>query len=443
MRVSRDRKFLTVVVLMLAGCAAPVTSSPTPISTIAPATEPLPTAVVNSLPRRTPTETAKPTLAATNTLTVAETQSSRYISRCASQIPANGRSLIKTGQVIYEFGPDYWSLSAASAQPSKLPVTDASIFEVSPFSGTMLWDVVNNKLAVQTADGNQKQIPMDPDWGAFRQWLTKDRVVFDVYQPARYQYQEPFPAIETYYLLDLATGNALKRTVQFADQFAVNFRGNLNKWQSFPVYDPGSASKAIYVWHKPNGYDGLSLWDISAARSVWSEAWHGPDNVESDAFAWNNDGTEAMLVSNTIDGVAEPTHPELWLVSDTGNARRLTELGSALAAAYAIVSPTWSPDGKHIAFLISSDQYVLEAIYTGTIAVIDLDTQVVTDYCVGPVKWSQGLVWSPDSQHLAFITQTSQLTVLDVTNSQFQIVYHMPNNFDVSAVEGWIANAIK
>ena len=178
------------------------------------------------------------------------------------------------------------------------------------------------------------------------------------------------------------------------------------------------------------------MWDIVGAKPLWFQEWHVAGDVELDQFAWNKDGTAAAVVSDVSSGVVDTAHPELWLVSDTGDAQRLASLNNGVAGTYSIVSPTWSPDEKQVAFILTSDQSFHVVGYTGVVAVVNITTRAVTDYCVGPVQWAHGLVWSPDSQQLTFITQSSRLTVLDIPNSQVQLVYQMPDDRG-AAIEGW------
>ncbi len=344
---------------------------------------------------------------------------------------------MRGGVLIYRFGPDGWAISKADTEPGMIASVPTAEFEVSPYTGTLVWGFWGSQINVHFENGEQRQFAADPDWGPFRQWLTNDRIILDVANPVRYQVDEPFPAIESIYILDMMTGQAVSQTIALGDQFTMYLVGALHDWRPVPVYDPNTATKAIYARRQTSGLEWLTMWDLSADKELWSKYWG--QEIRYAHFAWDYTGQRAAIVSSIEGETIRDGRLELLLVSIDGSSVRLTHLAETnLPQHYSIISPTWSPDGSRIAFILSNAISFVDAGYTSTVVVVEVATGLVTDYCTRPVQWLRGLVWSPDSTQLAFIVEKNQLTVLDVEQAELQLVYQIPTN-NTAAVKGWVA----
>ena len=104
--------------------------------------------------------------------------------------------------------------------------------------------------------------------------------------------------------------------------------------------------------------------------------------------SWSPDGRHIAFVSDR-DG---DYNSEIYVIdSDGSNLRRLTDLDSQL--------PSWSPDGRHIAFFSSEDIYVMDS--DGS------NLRRLTKDIGWPWEWEEvlSLKWSPDGRRIAFVSE--------------------------------------
>jgi dipeptidyl aminopeptidase/acylaminoacyl peptidase len=106
--------------------------------------------------------------------------------------------------------------------------------------------------------------------------------------------------------------------------------------------------------------------------------------------ALSPDGAHAAYTVAHVDPKDEKQYSAIWLVSlETGDARQLTS-GTATDS-----SPSWSPDGKQIAFMSTRGEK--PQLYV--IAIDGGEARPLTTLKQGV---GSGAVWSPDGKHLAF-----------------------------------------
>jgi TolB protein len=121
---------------------------------------------------------------------------------------------------------------------------------------------------------------------------------------------------------------------------------------------------------------------------------------------WSPDETKIAFVSNR-SGFMEL----YWMDSDGLNPRRLTMLNER------IESPSWSPNGQNISFMVrsisnTSDIYMLNTVSLEAVNI----TQKLGSYCC--------LSWSNEGSQLAFVKNSdtlslSQIIVIGVASSPF------------------------
>jgi Tol biopolymer transport system component len=123
--------------------------------------------------------------------------------------------------------------------------------------------------------------------------------------------------------------------------------------------------RALYVIH----VDGTGLRRV-ATNSL-------PSSYDSH-IGWSHDGREVVYAGTDRDG-----YGILAANADGSGSHRLISTGKTF-----VTSPSWSPDGAHLAF-----------VHNARVAIAAADGTGATD--VGPAAF--GPVWSPDGAHLAFV----------------------------------------
>lgn len=133
-----------------------------------------------------------------------------------------------------------------------------------------------------------------------------------------------------------------------------------------------------------------NLWTVDVATGERVQITAGPEHYEPD---WHpSGGLIAFTNIGRTGGV--PTRSEIAVVAPDGSGMRsLIRLDST---AYGVVNPTWSPDGRHIAFTLSS------SFSGGELYVMDADGSNVRRL-VAHGGWNDiDPAWSPDGRFVAF-----------------------------------------
>jgi Tol biopolymer transport system component len=174
-----------------------------------------------------------------------------------------------------------------------------------------------------------------------------------------------------------------------------------------PAWSPDGSGIAYRVEHGPEGTppdtpesEHYGIWLVAADGST-DVSLSRVSGVVGGAPSWSPDGRRIAFM-----GHLEGERPEgIWVVDADGtDAARLTP------ASYEAQYPAWSPDGTQIAFTI----YRAGAF---TINVMDANGSHVRELTLGPEdNWP---VWSPDGRQIAFSrAQALFVTEADGTNAR-------------------------
>lgn len=122
-------------------------------------------------------------------------------------------------------------------------------------------------------------------------------------------------------------------------------------------------------------------------------------DFDEHSICWSSDGKEIVFVSNRTGKDDFNMHTDLWAVRvDGGNVRRITETEGAE------YSPTWSPDGRRIAYLArtranTSNESTPEDAH---VWVINSDGSGAKDLTVDLDRACGAPQWSHDGSHILF-----------------------------------------
>jgi len=457
------KRLLSLLVLLAIACSgraippAPSLSIPqTPAFTTTAILEAaVTTATATPSPMLAPsaTRTSIPTMTLTRTPSPSATAQPQIITQCipiATKLPKG----LETGGVIVFVGEPYISYSYLLEVKTGRKMTlwenegvGLRSFEVSPERNWLAFmrpslNPGGSRLVIMGSNGKQVQaIPWEDLWRAFNGiagWLDEERLLISRTSGKKYD-----PNADSMIVLNPFTGEQSELLPDYPDMAFINLDWyGIGWWGGYShngtVYDP-SLSRVVYYKYLGNQSWGLSLWDRQAKK----ELVFLPDYSFYNRPKWFRDGSRFIAsIPATLDRAGQ-SQTNLFLVSRDGEVRQLTDLG-VYSAQYEVSGYEWSPDGRKIAFQLSvqtSQPY--PDIYPDSdpqslnrLAVLDLETGLITDTCVPGVEYGQGdVVWSPDGDYVLFDSNdTKKSRVYLVSIAQGFAVQIAENVFPV----GWL-----
>ncbi|MBN2116318.1 MAG: hypothetical protein JW730_07100 [Anaerolineales bacterium] len=282
-------------------------------------------------------------------------------------------------------------------------------------------------LRVETlGDTEQKQIPWNDDWFLLGGWLDNEHVwishktepLVTVINPFSGEQQElapDFPGLET--------------VAAAGEHFALG--------ASTVLYN-SSLTLAVYPRLENDGYVYLVLWDVQSNRVLAKVM----DRAKSFSYLplWSLDQKEIYVAMVDKWDNSNPRNfiYDFFSFNQDGQVRQLTDFGASFADTR-IGDVSLSPDGRKIAFWLQLRPSLQEE---QQLAVLDLETQQVTDYCVpGSLHLdAPSPIWSLDSRYLAVQNQyepnAGRVILVDTQQKwAVQLTEIVPNGWPA----GWMA----
>lgn len=266
------------------------------------------------------------------------------------------------------------------------PATNVRATRVSPNNKLIqadLWD--KDYAIIRTADEVIKTYDTQgqEDWNRGR-WLDNERMVFQHWLDAPY-------GSYTIVIFNPFTGEQKNMQFDLPNPYIVLDTGGRVSWVKADI-DP-SLKRVLY-----NDKDEkLVLWDLDTQKEIASL----PSPTDLIEGTWSPNGKEFAIPSpsQTSDISAAS---ELFMMDMDGTVKKLTDFNQKYPFANVGTWPSWSPNGRYIAFWlkISNIPNPNPDDLRQWLAIIDTTTLETQVYCFSPNKPPRsggGIGWSPDS----------------------------------------------
>jgi hypothetical protein len=279
------------------------------------------------------------------------------------------------------------------------------IYTADPTQGLLVVDSLDNEQEVR--------LPWRKEWLSIKDWTVDDHLLINRQRkplstilsldPFQNQITEVLPILPDVYQTTTAM-SFLFRTSNIV---------------------PDSTLQRIIYPQQVDGRYYVAFWDNKTKRILAKIEDLYPFDHDP---IWKVNG-QSFLIPIVTRWKDQPQRKEMvyewFLVNQEGHIEQLTHLGDYFSQSI-IEAASLSPDGQFLAFFLS----VQPSPYEGQqLAVINLETNVVTNYCIpGSVGRAVKPVWSPDNRYIA---------IQDIyTNNAWRVIV-------VDTKQGWAANVSK
>ncbi|MGC1375126.1 MAG: hypothetical protein WA821_02830 [Anaerolineales bacterium] len=403
---------LELAIVLLVGC------SPVTPATSIPAT---------NTPEILPTTTLMPTVKYTTTPTpTTQAYSNNMTRECAEIISKPPSNTQLTGLLMVnpvEIGTPTYLLDLSTE--NKILLGRSSSYESAISEDGKLvayWDL--NTKSVVIADNSGKKIKVVPDLGERLQpahWLDNRRLLLNHRRGER----DGAYVVSSLIILDVSTGKMQEWLPDYP---------NLDTWFSPDSWSVASRflvnpQLTYLVYLREKG--GLIMWDIHAKKEVASIFGSHSD----DTPWWSPDGTRIVTWASPklYDSLPYVGGGDLFTMDTTGTMKRLTYFTNTQYASESY--PTWSPDGKAIAFMLQTAPDYNTDWSAQELSVLDMETGHVTNLCI---QASGGFTWSPDGKYIVINQGFDEQRKQDeayIVNLENKLAWKIIEN---EVVEGWM-----
>lgn len=259
--------------------------------------------------------------------------------------------------------------------------------------------------------------PWKPDWqnGLGLHWFDNEQLAIPSarHEPGQLTLYNPFTDVEKQITPELP------HLYDFRPSSALN---------DFALYNQ-PLSHVLYMGITRETGSMLILRDLVHNRELWRF-------IHPNAFrfpaAWHPDGTKVAIAGE--HGDPDIDNFDIFIVDLQGNVSQETNL-STFYISSRINTLRWSPDGQYLAFWLQNPA-LREDTVPYRLHILNLETGRLVDTCF-PGGVGGPLVWSPDSQQVAFNSEQTMkpgvMMALDV--ARMEVIQILPESVDLI---GWI-----
>lgn len=334
------------------------------------------------------------------------------ISHDASSLSDSTGTLVLGGDKISlndkDFNPDdnensvllFWDTQSGKKTVHQLPDQQIYYYHVvSPDKGKLAFTegkTLSMSSDVIVLDHHGEEIgkfTLPDDWNLF-DWLNDDTLL--IRQTRLQKDKNELVAVNP------ANGEQQILPANFPNLYS---RETLVVWGALTIFDP---TASLVVYPERNGNEITSVvWDVDNNKEI------AIITGVSKWPRWASHGSKLLIVVDNRSTSTDVDHEEIFLAKPDGEVTRSTFFKEHFE--HNILNlPVWSPNGRHIAFWLSTNV----PIETARLAVLDTETSTVDLYCneANPFPYRMAEhntlgysyyqvnaappIWSPDSQYL-------------------------------------------
>ena len=299
--------------------------------------------------------------------------------------------------------------------------------EVSPYNGTIFWlEIIKGGDDVGhfiLPDGDMVQYPIPTYW-YFIRWLADGRVMFGVLIKWEENAISDNYTVDEFYTLMPETGEIEHHSVPMPDFDWTSRR------DSFITYDPTLTK--VFFSGRVDGDNKYALRDLKTGQVLWQGFdWFTTFNSGDIKPIWQNSGEKAVI------GYVKNTGTALYTVDIKGNEVLILDLSEYYTEGFFLIDGVWwSPNDRYLAFTFTQLTTALNPFTINYLYILDLQTNIVFDYCLRIDRWAIPQ-WSPESSQIAVQLIDEMIVILDFERGELEFIEPYLSDEASMVLKGW------